>query len=286
MRVNWPFMRDAGKLGTQIVEPIVQVIAAPQSGNSLHDRIPNEDSFDYEFTDTTLFSLNRFNGYDRYDGGLRANFALRGEWDFLGGQKLEGLVGASYEQHIDANLYPEFQPWNGFQKGDHLSDIVARASFVPNQWFDITARTRVDHDNGDIDFIDAIASAGRPIFHVSAGFIYSANNPYFLYLTNYNLPSQRVPGSVYAVDFLRPREEVEASASSKFGKWQFRINARRDLETGQMVSVGGDVSWENECLIADISGYRRFTSIAGDDGDTTVLITIVLKTIGALGFTG
>jgi len=169
LKLNWPFMRDAGSLGSQVVEPIFQVIAAPQSGNSPRDKIPDEDSFDYEFTDATLFSLNRFNGYDRYDGGVRANFALRGEWDFLGGQKLEGLIGASYEQHIDQNLYPEYQPWNGFERGDHLSDIVARASFVPNKWFDITARTRVDHDNGDIRFVDAIASAGQPILHVSGG---------------------------------------------------------------------------------------------------------------------
>jgi len=286
MKVNWPFMRDAGSLGTQILEPIVQLIAAPQSGNGVTDKIPNEDSFDYEFTDATLFSLNRFNGFDRYDGGVRVNFGLRGEWNFLGGQKLEGLIGVSYEQHIDANLFPDFQPWNGFEHGDHLSDIVARASFVPNTWFDVTARTRVNHDYGDITFIDAIASAGRPIFRISSGFIYSANNPYYLYLSDFNLPSERVPSNVYYQGFLTPREEVEASGSSKFGKWQVRINARRDLETGQMVSAGGDISWENECVIADISGYRRFTSIAGDDGDTTVLITLVLKTIGAIGFTG
>ncbi len=286
MKVNWPFMRDAGKLGTQILEPIVQVIAAPQSGYNINDKIPNEDSFDYEFTDSTLFSLNRFNGFDRYDGGPRANFALRGEWDFEGGQKLEGLIGASYQQHVAASLYPLFQPWNGFEKGDHLSDVVARASFVPNAWFDLTARTRVNHDNGDITFVDAIASAGKPIFRLSSGFIYSANNPYYLYITDFNLPAERVPSNALYQDFLTPREEVEISASSQFGKWKIRAHARRDLEHGQMVDAGGDISWENECVIADISGYRRFTSIAGDDGDTTVLVTIVLKTIGALGFTG
>ncbi len=286
LKLNWPFMRDAGSLGTQIIEPIVQVIAAPQSGNSIHDKIPDEDSFDYEFTDATLFSLNRFNGFDRYDGGARVNFALRGEWDFEGGQKLEGLIGASYEEHIDNNLFPVIQPFNGFEAGDHLSDVVARASFVPNTWFDLTARTRVDHDNGDIRFIDAIASAGQKVFRINAGFIYSANNPYYVYLSNFNLPSVRVLTNPDWKAFLTPREEVELSASSKFGSWQARLSARRNLEDGQMVSVGGDISWENECVIADISGYRRFTSIAGDDGDTTVLVTIVLKTIGALGFTG
>ena len=286
LKVNWPFMRDAGSLGTQIVEPILQVIAAPQSGISPHDNIPNEDSLDYEFTDTTLFSLNRFNGYDRYDGGTRVNFALRGEWDFTGGQKLEALIGASWQQHVDLNLYPQYQPFNGFDRGRHLSDVVGRVSYVPNTWFDFTARSRVDHDNGNVHFIDAIASFGKPIFHLDGGFIYSADNPYFLYLTNFNIPANLTPSNVNYNSFLTPREEVTAKASTHFGRWTFNVDARRDLQTGQMVSAGGDVKWENECVIADVSAYRRFTSINYDDGDTTVLFTIVLKTIGAIGFTG
>ncbi len=35
--------------------------------------IPNEDSLDFEFTDDNLFSLNRFPGIDRLEGGPRAN---------------------------------------------------------------------------------------------------------------------------------------------------------------------------------------------------------------------
>ena len=90
LKLNWPFIRASGASGTQIIEPIVQVIAAPQSGNSLRSNIPNEDSLNYEFTDSTLFELNRFGGYDRFDGGVRANLGLRAEWNLAGGQKLEG----------------------------------------------------------------------------------------------------------------------------------------------------------------------------------------------------
>jgi len=286
LKMNWPFIRDAGSLGTQILEPIFQVIAAPDSGNSPRDKIPNEDSLDYEFTDSTLFSMNRFNGYDRYDGGVRVNAGLRGEWDFAGGQKLEGLIGASWQQHIDLNLYPQYQPWNGFDRGAHLSDVVGRVSYVPNSWFDFTARARADHRNGDIHFADAIASAGQPILRLSGGFIYSANNPYYLYLQNYNIPSNITIIDANTKAFLTPREEVSATASSHFGRWTISANARRDLETGQMVSAGGDLRWENECVIADVSGYRRFTSINYDTGDSTVLFTIVLKSIGAIGVTG
>jgi LPS-assembly protein len=286
LKLNWPFIRDAGTLGTQILEPIVQVIAAPQSGNSIRSNIPNEDSLDYEFTDSTLFSMNRFNGFDRYDGGVRMNFGLRGEWDFAGGQKLEGLIGASWQQHLDANQVPQFQPFNGFDTGARLSDVVGRASFTPDSWFDITARARVDHRNGDIHFADAIASAGHPILQLGGGFIYSANDPYYLYLTNFNIPANTTLSNPNYAAYLTPREEVSLNASSHFRQWTLRGNARRDLQSGQMVSAGGDVSWENECVIADISAYRRFTSINFDNGDTTVLFTIVLKTIGAIGVNG
>ena len=305
-RLNWPFVRDAGTLGSQVVEPIVQVIAAPQSGNNPRDNIPNEDSLDYEFTDATLFQLNRFGGYDRYDGGLRVNAALRGEWDFRGGQKLEGLIGASYNQHIDHDLYPQFQPYNGFEQGAHLSDIVGRASYVPNSLFDVTARTRVNHDNGDITFADAITSFGPPIAHFNLGYIYSADNPYLLYLNNFNLgqsitfvtpatvPSTgqtaflTTPYLIHGLpaNYFVPRQEVTAGFSTRFTQYTIGLNARRDVQTGQLVAAGADAKWENECIIFDIFANRRFTSIGGDNGDTTVLFTITLKSIGGFGVNG
>ena len=177
VKISWPFVRDAGSLGTQTIEPIVQLIAAPQAADAQHDKLPNEDSLAYEFSDATLFSLNRFGGYDRFEGGERANFALHGNWTFLGGQMLDGLVGASAIEHIDQSLYPVFQPYNGFDKGSHLSDIVARAQFVPGKWVDFTARARVDHQNGDLRFADAVAGFGTGPVRFNLGYLYTANEP-------------------------------------------------------------------------------------------------------------
>ena len=292
LRLNWPFVRAAAGGGNEVIEPIIQVIAAPQSGNNPRDNIPNEDSLDYEFTDATLFQLNRFGGYDRYDGGLRVNAALHAEWNMAGGQKLSGLVGASYEEHIDHDLYPQFQPFNGFERGDHLSDLVGRISYVPNSLFDFTARTRVDHDNGDIRFGDAITTFGVPVAKFNIGYIYSADNPYLLYLNNFNLGNTvnyfNTPVLIrgFPTDYTTPRQEVTAAFSSRFSGYTFNINARRDVQTGQLVSTGGDVRWENECVILDVFANRRFTSIAGDNGDTTVVFTLTLKSIGGFGVNG
>jgi len=288
VRLNWPFVRQTEGGGDQVVEPILQVIAAPQHGNSQRDRVPNEDSLDYEFTDATLFQLNRFGGYDRFDGGLRVNAGLRAEWDFAHAGRLEGLVGASYQQHVAHDLFPQFQPWNGFETGDHLSDIVARLSYYPNSWIDFSARGRLDHNNGNLKFFDGTTSVGHPIARLNVGFIYSATNPYLLYLIDYNTPGSFTPNAPNAVAdaFFTPRQELSLGGSSHFGKYTLSASAIRDVQTGKLVSAGGDARWENECLIFDIYASRRFTSIAGDNGNTTVLFQITLKTIGGFGVNG
>jgi LPS-assembly protein len=283
VRVSWPFVRDAGSLGTQLIEPIVQLIAAPNTGNSLHDHLPNEDSLDYEFTDATLFNLNRYGGYDRFDGGARANFALHGTWTFKGGQVLDSMVGASAIQHIDYNLYPQFQPWNGFDRGSHLSDVVGRVSLIPNKWIDFTARARVDHSSGDLHFADAVVGLGRPILRLNTGYFYGSTNPYALYTFDYLTPGVLSPTNKY-LTFFQPRNEATIGLSSHFGHTTLSFGARRDLATGALDSWDGHVHYEDECTGLDMLISRRYTSILGDNGDTTLLFTITLKTVGQFGF--
>ncbi len=283
VRLNWPFLRTDGK-SSQIIEPILQAIAAPNVGNSVHDRIPNEDSLDYEFTDSTLFSLNRFGGYDRSDGGMRVNYAMHASWTFPSGSKLDGLIGQSWQEHIDQNMYPQFQPWNGFGRDRHTSDVIGRVTFVPNSWFDITARARVDQDTGDIRFADAIVGVGRPILRIQTGYVYGSTNPYFLYATNPNAAAGLTPAQNAL--FFTPRDEVSAGVSTKFGRYSFSLDARRDLEQGKMVSVGAHARYEDECFAFDVKFYKRYTEIAGDTGDTTLLFTIFLKTLGPIGVSG
>jgi LPS-assembly protein len=286
VKISWPFVRDAGSLGTQTIEPIVQLIAAPQAGNAQHDHIPNEDSLAYEFSDTTLFSLNRFGGYDRFDGGERANFALHGNWTFLGGQTLDGLIGASAIQHIVLSDYPVFQPYNGFDKGSHLSDIVARAQLVPNKWINFTARARVDHQTGDLRFADVVSDFGNGPVRFNLGYLYDSANPYLLYDSDPYVPGYLATTNNVNTGYYTPRNEVSGGVSLKYGHFKLTGDARRDLATGQMDSVGGHVNYEDECTIFDIFVYRRYTSINGDSGNTTILFTITLKTVGQFGITG
>lgn len=283
VKLNWPFLRNDADGGAQLIEPIVQAIMAPQAGNSADLRVPNEDSLDYEFTDSTLFSLNRFSGYDRHDGGARLNFALHGAWYFPGGESLDALAGASLRQHIQSDLYPQFQPWNGFDRESHLSDLVGRVSLTPNRFVDFTLRGRFDHKNGTINFGEAVSSFGPSYLRGSVGYIYSRTNPFNLYTIDFrgtgdtpDLPS----------NFFHERNEISAAAVTRWGRYSLGGDIQSDLASGQLVGYNIDAKYEDECFIFDLSARRRYTSINFDRGSTTILFTITFKTLGQVNING
>ena len=266
LEVRWPFVRDAGSLGTQLIEPIAQVITAPSVNVNRYRKVPNEDSLDIDFTDQNLFSLNRFPGTDRVEGGLRANVGMHLNWT-AGSTVLDGLVGQSFRTSKD-NLFPI-----GSGLENKSSDIIARATISPVSWFDVTGRTRVSPRNYNIHFADVLGSAGTDRFRVTAGYIYNEVNPYFQY------DQATIPASYYL-----HRNEITVGASSRIGRFSVSGYARRDLNLGKMTSAGVRGTYEDECFIFDVNFNKRYTSLNGDTGATLILFQITLKTVGQFGY--
>jgi LPS-assembly protein len=269
LEVRWPLLRDSGAWGNQLIEPIVQLVTAPVVGNSQFNLYPNEDSLDLEFTDANLFSLNRFPGVDRLEGGSRASVAMHGAW-YLGGTTFDGLIGQSYQPAKDNN----FTESSGLH--DQVSDVVARAAFSPTPWLDLTYRTRVSHTNWATRFADATAGVGDPTFRLTAGYIYTTDNPF----TFYNQAPPPPAGSAFYI----PRNEISLGADSHIGQYHIAANLRRDLATNKMVSVGAQASYENECMIFSVLYYRQYTQIGTINGSSAVLFQVTFKTIGQFGF--
>ncbi len=272
LKLNWPFLRTLKGGSSQIVEPIVQLIAAPNSGNSSRDNIPNEDSLAYEFTDTTLFQINRHQGIDRLDGGLRANVGVHANWSW-GSRQIDALVGESYQEHVDQNQIPD----SGLTT--RASDIVGRVSFVPADWLDFTARGRFDHESGQTHFADALVSAGTDLLRVSGGYVYNSRDIYYYYDTNIHTGTPDL-------DYFQPMNEATLGISSHFLQYRLSTFARRDLATNRYVALGANAAYENDCFIFDVSFVRRYTTINGDNGDTSILFSVTFKTIGTFPVNG
>ena len=273
LEMRWPFERTDSITGSQVVEPILQVIDAPNAPRFMHSNIPNEDSLDYEFTDANLFSLNRYPGIDRVEGGARANVGLHTSWT-VGGTFVDTLIGQSYREHLDDSI--------PLKSGDnaHMSDVVARATIIPSKYLDLTVRTRVDPHNGNLTFADAIASAGVPLLRLNAGYLYSQTNPYFLL----DQAPSASPPSGYPASYFVPRDELTLGGSTQFGHYKFSGYVKRDMTLSKLVATQVRATYDDECFTFDINGTRRFTSINNDSGDTTILFEITLKTVGQFGF--
>jgi LPS-assembly protein len=267
--VSWPWMRDSGSWGTQLIEPHLQLVLQPRTGDSQFERIPDEDSLGFEFSDANLFGFNRFLGIDRLEGDSRLNAALHGAW-YLGGTVIDGLVGQSYQAGVD-NMFPQASGLH-----DTVSDIVARVSFSPTPWLAMTYRTRLDKDNFNTHLADGTISLGTDKFRLTGGYLYTTFDPYFFYDNPQPLPSTS--------GYFDPRNEATAGVSSHWGHYRFDLSAVRNLATNQMISYGATAAYEDECFILDVRFIRRYTSLLDDHGSTALLFFFTFKTIGQFGY--
>ncbi|MDE2006488.1 MAG: LPS-assembly protein LptD [Rhodospirillales bacterium] len=267
--LRWPFMRNSGSWGTQLIEPMAEVVLAPPVGASQMRRYPNEDSFSFAFTDANLFGFNRYPGVDRLDGGARLNLALHGAW-YLAGTVLDGVIGQSYRTAPD-RAFPAGSGLDGT-----VSDIVGRIGFSPASWLSLNYRTRLDRRTLDTRYAEASASLGEKHLALTGGYIYTTFDPYYYYDQAQPPPT----GSNYYF----PRNEAVLGLSTSWGAYRLSAFAQRDLARNEMVAAGGDLIFENECLILDLHIARRYTELAGYGGSTTVLLQVTFKTIGQFGF--
>lgn len=264
---RWPLMRS-GAWGSQLIEPIVQFIAAPNTGGASQALIPNEDSLYLEFTDANLFGWNKFPGIDRQEGGIRANYALHGAW-YIGGTTLDGLIGQSWRLHKDST----FPDGSGLE--NNFSAVVTRLTFTPNPWLDLTWQSRFATNPTTMQFTDATAGFGTDRLRLNLGYLYTATNPYDLY---------EEPPTTPQPALTVPRNEIAIGASSNLGAWHLTAYERENLQNRTADSAGFTGSYQNECMIFAVLFDRRFTSLNGDNGATTLLVQITFKTVGQFGF--
>ncbi len=74
LEYRYPFI-SVQSWGTQTIEPIAQVIVRPNEPRI--GKLPNEDSQSLIFDDTNLFKIDKFSGWDRIEGGGRANVGVQ-----------------------------------------------------------------------------------------------------------------------------------------------------------------------------------------------------------------
>src|SRR5205085_10532318 len=149
LEYRYPFI-SVQPWGSQTIEPVAQVIVRPNEQKI--GKLPNEDAQSLVFDDTNLFSVNKFSGWDRTEGGSRANVGIQGTTQFDRGGFANFLFGQSYHL-FGQNSYAVGDLTNtGIQSGldSARSDYVTRLSYQPNSILTFSARSRLDEQNFDM----------------------------------------------------------------------------------------------------------------------------------------
>lgn len=252
MEWRYPLVRDKGST-YQVFEPVVSGIISPYGGNP--NKVPNEDSQDFEFDDTNLFSSNRFAGYDRVEGGPRINYGLK--WGVFGarGGATTIIVGQSARLKDDDT----FSEGSGLNR--HVSDIVAAVHVAPTSNLDIHYRTRLDKSSLDPRRNEFRLSAGPPLLKVNLNYV----------------QYDRLEGSEF-----EGREQISTTISSQFSRfWRGQFSSVRDLDTGGgQRSLGLGATYEDECLIFSTNFTRSFFEDRDLKPSDAVIFRLAFKTLG------
>ena len=249
-----PFARKLAS-GAQIVEPIVQFIWGPNGGNS--SKIPNEDSLAFEFDDINLFSANRFPGLDRYEGGARLNYGIRGELRSDTSSRSEVFFGQSYRAREDDT----FEVGTGLDQ--HFSDFVGRTIIEPTNYLSLSHRFRLDRKN----FATRRSSTGATV------------GP--RWLKGSSTYTKLSDGSTIGVP--TSLEQVNLGINYEPRKhWRLNVSHTRDLtEGGGGLFSNVGLVYQDECVLITTSLNVSFnTSNAGVPPLTNFLIRVTLRNLG------
>ena len=239
LEYRYPFI-NVQPWGTTTVEPIAQVIIRPNE--SYAGKLPNEDSQSLTFDSSNLFSVDKFSGYDRVEGGGRANAGVQATTQFDRGGSVTAVFGQSY-QLFGLNSFAVRDVTNtavdsGLQTPK--SDYVASLSYSPNRTYTLATRARFDEATGTIQRFEAEAKANFDRWSVSLLYGDYAPQPDVGYLTR--------------------REGVLVSGSVKIASnWVATGAARWDLVANQINQYVVGAGYVDDCFVLAANYVTSFS---------------------------
>jgi LPS-assembly protein len=252
---RWPFVSTTTSGNTSyVIEPIMQLIAAPYGGNP--KGIPDEDSASFEFDTTDLFNINKFPGLDRWEDGPRAIAGVRWSAVFP-----DGVIETTLGEEFRLRDNRHFAPDSGL--GGTRSDIVGRVKVDFSPYIDLTHQIRINQQTGAIESnqVDLKAKYDRS----------------FIDLTYLSLPAEDLGTGIP-----QSRKEINLSASlGIFENWFIFASAIRDLEQSEMRDARLGLTYQDECFQFSLGFRRQFTVDRDLRPSSSVIFQIGLLTTPA-----
>ena len=262
VEVRYPWLITTDN-SSHIIEPIAQIYA--RNDEDFAGQLPNEDAQSLVFDASNLFSRNKFSGYDRVEGGTRANLGMRYTGSFDNGVGVRAVIGQSYHLAGLNSYATEDLLAVGSDSGleTDVSDYVASAGFELPMGLSLSAGVRLDEKSLDVRRTDLNATYARDRFETSLTFTQVDARPEY----SYSDDNQTISTS----------STVKVTENwSVFGSLNYDI----DADKFNRRSVG--LSYADECTIFSITYSDKYDPNAETANDWTIGGRLVFRTLGEI----
>lgn len=260
LEYRFPFI-GVSSWGTQTIEPIAQVIVRPnetQVGKWI-----NEDGQSLVFDDSNLFKVDKFSGYDRVEGGGRANYGIQYTAQFNKGGFVNALFGQSYSLFGQNSFAVADSTNTGLDSGldSRQSDYVARLSYQPNSIFTFTSRFRFENQSFAMQRMELEAAASFDRWSGSVMYGDYAAQP--------------------LIGFLDRRQGILSSGQYKIdANWVLLGQALYDINDKKFAQTRLGIGYIDDCLILAVNYITNYTYSGNVSNNHTVMLQLSLRTLG------
>ncbi len=268
LEASYPILATTAN-ASHVFEPIAQVFA--RNDEDIAGGLPNEDAQSFVFDATSLFERDKFSGYDRIEGGSRANLGFRYTGTFDNGVTTQAIFGQSYHLAGVNSFAVDSLTYAGRNSGldTDVSDVVAYAAVELPVGVGLSASGRFDKDTFEAQRTDLTASFTHE--KLAGSITYS------------DIKAQRQagqPGYGSEVD----REGLNGSLSLKFAdNWRVFGSSGYDLVDERFSTSTFGVAYEDECVALTVS-YKHTPSYTTDPNKWSIGARLSLRTLGDLDY--
>ncbi len=264
LELRWPVLFSSSS-ATHVLEPTAQLFTRPDEQYIGELRLPNEDAQSFVFDATTLFERDKFSGYDRVEGGTRANLGVRYTGIFGGGWSANGIFGQSFhlagENSFDQPDLVNVGAYSGLETNE--SDFVGLFGIVTPVGLSLSASGRFDEDNFEMRRGELKAGYASGPVSLTARYAYIQEQPLY--------------------GFEEDRQEVRGGAVVSFAQnWSVFGASTYDLEKSVMTDSTIGFGYADECVGLSLS-YGEERNRETHEESQKVGFNLSFRTLGDFG---
>lgn len=265
LELRWPILFTAGG-AAHVFEPIAQLFVRPDDSFAGRIGIPNEDAQSLVFDAASLFERDKFSGYDRVEGGTRANVGFRYSGSFANGWTANAIFGQSY--HL-AGTNPYASPdlvnvgaFSGLETD--VSDFVGLVGLTSPGGLSVAAGGRFDERTFEVRRAEVRAAVNTPGATLSAGFAFIQAQPLY--------------------GFADDRKELTVAANTRLNEnWRLFGSGTYDFESNTLVRNSLGFSYDDECFTYEMSYSEIRPTGIGQEVTTNIGFKLAFRTLGDVG---